>query len=398
MLLYITILGFIVTALLLFNIKQSNSANIYLILFFLTNNIYAFTHYATVYSHNRYLIAILITNFAFIYMLIGPFLYFYVRGVLVDDYRLSNKDYLHFIPAIIVLINNIKHIFSSWESKLIYADGIILHAEKILNFDHVFFSGPVLFIVRPVVGMIYLFLSARLVYIHYAKNSSQEKQSDLFLKWAITLLSVTFIMYLTFLIFSIISVKTGSYLTAEKSAKYILFGTLTGLFILNLSLLFFPNILYGLPQLDYVIPNHKTQISAVDSKLSDSLKEEKRLNKGFEISHEKLQLLKYKVDKYCETQPYLRFEFSLNTMSADTDIPVHHLSYFFNEFLQVNFITWKNDLKIAHVIQLIHNGSSEILTLDALAKQAGFGSRTTFFNAFKQKMGMTPSEYLSSLE
>ncbi len=398
MLLYITILGFIVTALLLINFKQSNTANIYLILFFLTNNIYAFTHYATVYSYNRFLIALLITNFAFIYMLIGPFLYFYVRGVLVDDYRLSKKDYLHFIPALIVLINNIKHIFSSWESKLQYADGIILHAEKILDFEHVFFSGPVLFIVRPVVGMIYLFASARLVFIHYTKNNAHEKQSDLFLKWAITLLSVTFIIYLTFFIFSIISVKTGNYLTAEKSAKYILFSTLTGLFILNLSLLFFPNILYGLPQLDYVIPNQKTQISTVESKLSDSIKEEKRLNKGFEISEEKLQLLKYKVDKYCEAKPYLRFDFSLNTMSADTDIPVHHLSYFFNEFLKVNFISWKNDLKIAYVIQLIHNGSSEILTLDALAKQAGFGSRTTFFNAFKQKMGMTPSEYLSSIE
>jgi AraC-like DNA-binding protein len=85
-------------------------------------------------------------------------------------------------------------------------------------------------------------------------------------------------------------------------------------------------------------------------------------------------------------------------MSAETDIPVHHLSYYFNEHLQVNFNTWKNDLKIAHVIDLIQNGSGEILTLDALAKQAGFGSRTSFFNSFKQKMGVTPSEYLNKLD
>jgi len=398
MLLYITILGFIVTALLLLNVKQSNLANIYLFVFLFINNIYAFTHYATVYSHNRYLIAILITNFAFVYMLAGPFLYFYVRGVLADDYRLTKFDFLHFIPALIVFINNIKHLFSSWESKLAYADRIILHAEKILDYDHLFFSGPILFIIRPIVGMIYLFLSIRLLYIHYAKNTSHEKQSDLFLKWAITLITLSLLMYILFLIFSIIGVQTGSYMTAEKSAKFILFGTLIGLFILNLSLLFFPNILYGLPQLDYMIPNYAKQSVRNSIKVPDQLKEEKKLNKGFEISNEKLLLLKYKVDKYTETQPYLRFDFSLNTMSADTDIPVHHLSYFFNEYLKVNFITWKNDQKIEYVIQLIHNGSSEILTLDALAKQAGFGSRTTFFNAFKQKMGMTPSEYLSSIE
>ena len=82
-------------------------------------------------------------------------------------------------------------------------------------------------------------------------------------------------------------------------------------------------------------------------------------------------------------------------MSADTDIPVHHLSYYFNEHLNINFNTWKNDHKINFVIELIEKGNYELLTLDALAKQAGFGSRTTFFNAFKQKTGLTPSEFLN---
>jgi AraC-like DNA-binding protein len=105
-----------------------------------------------------------------------------------------------------------------------------------------------------------------------------------------------------------------------------------------------------------------------------------------------------KIEKYIENKPYLNPEFNLTVMSTDTDIPVHHLSYFFNEYLNVNFNTWKNDLKIAYVIDLINNGSGEILTLDALAKQAGFGSRTSFFNSFKQKIGVTPSEYLNSID
>jgi AraC-like DNA-binding protein len=63
--------------------------------------------------------------------------------------------------------------------------------------------------------------------------------------------------------------------------------------------------------------------------------------------------------------------------------------------LNINFNTWKNDHKINFVIEQIIKGNNEILTLDALAKQAGFGSRTTFFNAFKQKTGLTPSEYLN---
>jgi AraC-like DNA-binding protein len=104
------------------------------------------------------------------------------------------------------------------------------------------------------------------------------------------------------------------------------------------------------------------------------------------------------VDTYVEKMPYLNLQFNLTMMSSDTDIPVHHLSYYFNEYMNINFNTWKNDLKIDYVIKKINDGSSEILTLDALAKQAGFGSRSSFINAFKLKTGQTPSEYLQNLD
>jgi AraC-like DNA-binding protein len=83
-------------------------------------------------------------------------------------------------------------------------------------------------------------------------------------------------------------------------------------------------------------------------------------------------------------------------MAAETNIPMHHLSYFFNEHMKINFNSWKNDLKITFVIEKLMEGSAEALTLDALSKQAGFGSRTSFINAFKQKTGVTPSEYLKN--
>jgi AraC-like DNA-binding protein len=153
--------------------------------------------------------------------------------------------------------------------------------------------------------------------------------------------------------------------------------------------------LYGLPQLDYpILASSKRQVNP-EVTISEIVKKQPR---SFEISEEKLALLKYKIDLYIEKKPYLNPEFNLTTMSSDTDIPIHHLSYYLNEHLHVNFNTWKNDLKITQVIKLIQEGSGEILTLDALAKQAGFGSRTSFFNSFKQKMGITPSEYLNKLD
>ena len=159
---------------------------------------------------------------------------------------------------------------------------------------------------------------------------------------------------------------------------------------MNFSLLFFPNILYGLPQLDYAIIKSRNKVTVVNEEIKKEVK-------SFEISEDKLSLLTSKIDAYLLTKPYLNIHFTLSVMSAETDIPAHHLSYYLNEHLQINFNTWKNDLRINHVINLINNGSYESLTLDALSKQSGFGSRSSFINAFKLKTGQTPSEYLQNL-
>ena len=145
-----------------------------------------------------------------------------------------------------------------------------------------------------------------------------------------------------------------------------------------------------MPQLDYTIIKNKSKVIAITEELKKEVK-------SFEISEDKLNLLKSKIDTYLLTLPYLNIHFTLSVMSAEIDIPAHHLSYYLNEHLQINFNTWKNDLRINHVINLINSGSYESLTLDALSKQSGFGSRSSFINAFKLKTGLTPSEYLQNL-
>jgi AraC-like DNA-binding protein len=392
--LYITILGFFITALLAINIRQTNKANIYLIILILINNIYSLAHYATIYSNNKFFVAIMLVHFTPLYMLSGPALFFYVRGVLTDDFKFRKLDFLHFLPAILYTINVSAFLFLGWDAKLDFAQKVILNTSELINVKTLFLPGTFNYIVRPLSGFAYTIVAAIMVYKHQSIIKLSEKQTSLIYTWLKVLIATLFIIYLNFLLFSILSLETLSYTKASTNGFYLLAAIFLGLIILNSSLFFFPNILYGLPQLDYVIHTK----SQKEPKEVLTIEEAKKQYKSFEISDEKLLLLKYKVDKYCETKPFLRPEFNLTVMSSDTDIPVHHLSYFFNEYLKINFNTWKNDHKIDHIIELIRNGSNEILTLDALSKQAGFVSRTTFFNAFKQKMGITPSEYLSNTD
>ncbi len=394
MLLSITLLGFVITLLLLINIKQTNRANLYLFFLLLINNLYALSHYATIYSGNTPFVAIMLVHFAPFYVLSGPALYFYVRGLITDDFKLYKKDLVHFIPFVLFFINLSGYFFSSWDYKINYAAQVILNPANVVKVNTLFISSQINFIIRPILGIAYTVYSLIIYFNHFKIDKSNDSQTKLISTWLKLLLLIVLTIYISFLFFTLIGFETLDYGLSLSAGSFYLYITILALLTLNASLLFFPNILYGLPQFDYVISQIAKQRLDVDP-VEDAAKKQ---SKAFEISNEKLDLLKFKVDKYCQDKPFLLPDFNLTMMSADTDIPVHHLSYFFNEYLKVNFNTWKNDHKIDYIIELIQGGSNEMLTLDALAKQAGFGSRTTFFNAFKQKMGVTPSEYLSNME
>jgi AraC-like DNA-binding protein len=337
----------------------------------------------------------MLVHFTPLYLLIGPFFYFYVRGLLTDDHKLNKWDFLHFIPAILFFINISPYVFHTWDYKLEYADNVIQDTHNFLNIDYLFIPTSISFLTRPIIALFYVIASVVLIFRKGLNENYLNHQAKLIFKWLVLFIFISIVLYFGFLFFTITSFITKDVNFADKQGELILYATIGSLLLLNLSLLFFPNILYGLPQLDYAIVTNQNRAEEERLGIAEDVKKQSR---SFEISVEKLNLLSLKINRYIEAKPYLNPEFNLTVMSTDTDIPVHHLSYYFNEHLQVNFNTWKNDLKIDHVIYLIRNGSGEILTLDALAKQAGFGSRTSFFNSFKQKMGITPSEYLNRLD
>lgn len=390
MLLYLTILGFLVTFLILINLKTSNKSNLYLFFFLLINNIYSLSHYAAIYSGNKHFTAIMLVHFTPLYLLLGPFFYFYVRGLINDDASLSKKDIIHFVPAILILINISPYLFFNIDQKLIYATEVIKNPTNIFNFKFLFLSPTLSFISRPIFAISYVILSASLIYKKGLNENYRDMQPKLIYRWLISLIGMALLLYFTFLLFSLVGYKTRNLQETQLRSEYILYGTGLGLLLLNLSLLFFPNILYGLPQLDFTILKQNKTILQIDASIKKEVK-------SFEISEDKLNLLTSKIDAYLLTLPYISLNFTLSVMSAETDIPAHHLSYYLNEHLKINFNTWKNDLRINHVINLINSGSYESLTLDALSKQSGFGSRSSFINAFKLKTGQTPSEYLQNL-
>jgi AraC-like DNA-binding protein len=99
-----------------------------------------------------------------------------------------------------------------------------------------------------------------------------------------------------------------------------------------------------------------------------------------------------------EKKPYLKPSYSLKEMGVQTGINVPALSAFINLQYQMNFNEYINMHRVKHFKILLHLPNYHHWTLEAIAYEAGFNSRTTFIRSFTKFSGCSPSEYLKSIK
>jgi AraC-like DNA-binding protein len=102
-----------------------------------------------------------------------------------------------------------------------------------------------------------------------------------------------------------------------------------------------------------------------------------------------------KLEEYMEKEkPYLDRELSIFDLSTRLHIPRHFLSEIINEHMGKNFYTLVNDYRIDEVKRRLVDPQYKNLTILAIAYDSGFNAKSSFNTIFKEKTGVTPSEYL----
>lgn len=102
----------------------------------------------------------------------------------------------------------------------------------------------------------------------------------------------------------------------------------------------------------------------------------------------KQQLIEY----FEKEQVYLTPNLSLDLLSRELELPKHHLSQVFNVYFEKSFHQFVADYRISHAIALLNMNNGR-LTIESLAYTCGFNSKTSLNRYFKQRTGLTPSEY-----
>jgi AraC-like DNA-binding protein len=386
-------LGFVVSLVLLFANKAESFSARLLAAFLLTFSFFAiyfglqttdfFRHYPHFWKVFSWV--------SFLYM---PISYIYVRSVLRQSYRFERWDFLFLIPAIIFTVSFIPVYLKSAAEKLALLEEVARHPEYLSMEPQGMLPPWTGYVMRLLLGIgcvIGQFYQLRGWKNRTAGNIGLELQNQNMYRW---LFSFTMIMALFYVL------VTGQFLLKSQFGKdigpvtlYTILGTIV---FVCLSLLFKPNILYGMqgwarkPGLAPVQPEQKPAPAAT---IVESPAEERK--KSY-LTAEQGAALKAILEGHMRgKKPFLKPGYSIAQLSQELNIPSYQLSGFINQEYAKNFNELINEYRVQYLVNNLKDQESlSQFTLEAIGREVGFNSRAAFIAATRKVTGKTPSEIL----
>lgn len=385
---------------LLFYNKGYKGANRFLSGYLFCSSLFILTQYFFIYNKSVPITAVFATVFPSLFYLIGPFAYFYVRSILRDTVKLSKKDYLHFLPFLIIFIGALPFVFSSWEYKCFISQKIINQTYMGSNYNINYLVPKIINqLIRPPFALFYLVLisSVFLKNKKVFKSFSETKMIKIWLGLFFLLFSLTFVFFIIAQLAFYLKIK----FFFENLWFYYLTNSIAFIYLaFNLILILFPQILYGLPIPKLVMDHHDISIDTLPIHSSNVITHSPIKNKPSSLSPFFSNEYEYEIGlvikNWIAEKKYLELNASLIAFSSYSNIPVHHLSYYFNALLKVKYSDWRNTLRIEHAKAQIDAGINKSITLEALSIESGFATQSTFIKCFKNVYGCTPSEYIKT--
>lgn len=182
-------------------------------------------------------------------------------------------------------------------------------------------------------------------------------------------------LFLTFYLgaFLMLVLDNGSF-QIHQNASWLFAVTILALLVL---LFLEPSILYGSSLASKISPSQRTLTS---------------------IEPSEIQKYREVLDRYFLTEEgYLLPDFRQQDLADYLGITKNKLSLIINQLSEQNFNQLINGRRIEIAIQKLQTVKSKSLTLEGIAQEVGFKSRTTFNKAFQEKTGLTPSEFRKNL-
>lgn len=273
--------------------------------------------------------------------------------------------WLHFLPVLIALGYHLPFYLQSGEAKIVAFFKYFLEGEL---------SVPkMVSLIKVIHPTIYFIICVRIV-LAYRKHLSNTASliDTAFHRWLLVFCVVLLLPLVTVVFYVISSFQLFSPTTFF--AGFFIF-----ILVVQIATMVKPELFHTFPHQMLLPTSTEEQKQKYENSNLENVQKEKYLQK---------------LQTYVTAQkPYLDNELTLAQLSEQVNIPAHYLSQVINEKLSCNFLDFINAYRIEMAKQKLIDPKMSQYTIMAVAYEAGFNARSTFYKAFKKYTGMTPSAY-----
>lgn len=313
------------------------------------------------------------------YHLIFIPIYYYFKIILTDELKFHTAELILLIPFLLGIID-VTYVYLQPDN---FYNAIVSQAistpEKRLGVHYWLLTLDQHLLMRHLwqLGVLVVLLPRIRNFIGKGKN---DELKTILNKWLITFWGILVLMAVLAIIYALEKMYDEnlfhSLIIIGKNGGIITFFLYIALFLIGIIPIYFPSILYGYPQQAKPVQNIKIEEQPEDLK--------------FGLDE---QAVNSRLEELKESKSYLNKSFNLTQCARELEMPSHHISYFLKSYYGLSFSSYKNKLRMEHAKKLIEEGYLQNNTMEALAGECGFASRTSFSKAFKNETEISPSQY-----
>ncbi|WP_420319207.1 helix-turn-helix domain-containing protein [Ekhidna sp.] len=284
------------------------------------------------------------------------FIYLYIHYLIKGINKVQIKHFIHFLPFVLLMIYLFPFLTQSAEYKLAVLNREVINTYGLIPSWFVYFQ-----ISYSMLYIIAIFFDLRAFSRQYSRPSKQQR---VLVKW------IRFILWggLIYIGAALMLKLLGM----TQDYNYYLYEIFSlGLILLCIKLLTLPELVNSFPEKKYA-----------KSWLTDQ-----KIDKYY------ASIIELMVGKAI----YKREDLKLNDIAQELNLPEYLISQIINQKTSESFRNFVNAYRVEQAKQMLASSHKQY-SIEGIAKDVGFNSRASFYNAFKRETNLTPTEYLSSIK
>ena len=381
------LLNFLVSLLLIKYQWKLNKGVIYLFIIMITVNVRQISLLLLNQHSHSHELALLFLHLDPLICLMGPAVIYYFFSLVKGKMEADNKILLFIIPVLLTFINLLPYYGIPFSEKIVFIQKVqSSHSVDFIPYPYLFLNLSVqrtcIAIYNLLCELYIVYCLVRLIRVNGVSLPLKSLMKNLLLILSISILSFAFLIFHYRFKWEILPNFSNGKIHSDDF--YYLFTLL-----LPISFFILPTWLYGMT---YSFSFDRSNATY----LTKNLKNADQINtakKSFNKSDDLDRILEYiKSEK-----PFLNFDFSIHDISGALKLPQIRVSNSFNNHLKIPFPAYRNMCRIEHFLTIYENNMFPNYSIEGLAKESGFQTKSSFYAAFKSVHNMTPMEYISKI-